>query len=222
MLELQLLQSQINPHLLYNTLDSVFWRLKKKNTDDAETLLVSLSEFFKKSLAQGKTETTLREELQLIQNYLVIQRLAREKQFRLIDEIPSNLSHHPVMKLSLQTIVENAIIHGFEGYREDGVIKIDAKREESNLVITVEDNGIGMLPSEIDEQNQLLNTYPPPADMRSYGLYNINRRIIQSYGSGYGIVLSSRVSEYTRITMKMPFIDIHKLNKCKEENECEQ
>lgn len=205
LLELRLLQSQINPHLLYNTLNSVIWFLKSDNTNNASSLIVSLSEFFKISLSSGSTLIPLKNELYLIHNYINIQRLARNKNITIKEDIDENLLELPIIKLTLQPIVENAIIHGFSGYRNDGTIFISVWQEESIVWITIEDNGIGVMDDINSKINEELNIYPPKQDMLHFGLYNINRRITETFGNGYGIYTDSEVGGFFRVTMKLPY-----------------
>lgn len=203
-LELRLMQSQINPHLLYNTLDSVLWAVKSRDTARAERLIVSLSEFFKLTLSRGSPLIPLESELSMIRHYIEIQRLARGQEIRLKTRIPEALLSHPIIKLTLQPLVENAILHGFSGYRDDGEITISAEVQDEDLVLAVEDNGIGILPEELSALNEALNTYPPPANQQHFGLYNVNRRLKNSFGHRYGITIESSISEYTRVIVRLP------------------
>ena len=207
-LELRLMQSQINPHLLYNTLDSVLWSLQKNNPERAEELLLHLSSFFKTSLARGSDTVPLRNELELIGHYLEIQRLARKKSFRLEIQVPEELMDYPILKLTLQPVVENAILHGFSGYRDNGTIRITAQIEGRALILQVRDNGIGMEEQELSQLNMRLNLYPPPEQMKSFGLYNVNWRIKNLYGRSFGLILSSEISEYTQARITLPYEEI--------------
>jgi two-component system sensor histidine kinase YesM len=110
----------------------------------------------------------------------------------------------PIIKLSLQPVVENAILHGFAGYRNDGSISIRAIRSSACICISVTDNGIGLMPEEIQSIHNALRQYPPPPNMPFFGLYNINWRIRRTYGKKYGLSLDSAVSEYTTVTLTLP------------------
>ena len=134
MLELKLMQAQINPHLLYNTLDSTLWALDNKNISHAKTLIISLSEFFKTTLSGGSTLIPLEKELQLVYNYITLQRIAREKKINLKIECDQKYNLIPCPKLSIQPIVENAIIHGFSGFRDDGEILITVSEIRNNTL----------------------------------------------------------------------------------------
>lgn len=202
-LAMQLNQIQINPHLLYNTLDSVLWVLQQGRTADATELIASLSEFFKISLSKGQDQIPLKNELELIRHYLTIQRLARLIDIRLELDIEPGLEDYSLIKLSIQPLVENAIIHGFSGYRNDGLITIQAREEQDCVCIHVTDNGIGFLPDEISEIQHILSLTVLPKDFHHFGLFNINRRIVQTYGPQYGLQLDSEIGVYSTVTMRL-------------------
>ncbi len=204
LMEIQLMQQQINPHLLYNTLDSLLWVLQNERFDDASDLVSALSEFFKISLSRGRDIIELQNELSLIRHYLTIQRLARQQNITLNCLIDPELEHYPIFKLTLQPLVENAIIHGFTGYRDDGCITIRAFIESNTVMICVKDNGIGMTEDEVTNTNESIRKYPRDTSFNHFGLYNINRRIVQSYGESFGLSVRSEVSEYTEVMLKLP------------------
>lgn len=204
-LELQLNQMQINPHLLYNTLDSALWVLQQERTEDATRLIASLSEFFKISLSKGRDMIPLKNELVLIQHYLTIQRLARLIDIQLNLDISPELEEYPIIKLSLQPLVENAVIHGISGYRSDGAVSISAFRESGDVLIRVTDNGIGFLPENIENMNHIFSLPSLPKDFHHLGLFNINRRIYQTYGHPYGLTIESEIGVSSTITMRLPY-----------------
>lgn len=203
-LELQLNQIQINPHLLYNTLDSVLWVLHQNRVEDASELLAALSGFFKISLSRGHDKIPFANEIQLVQHYLDIQRLARQQNIQLKLDIDDKLYEYPILKLSVQPLVENAVVHGFAGYRDDGCIDIRARETDDCMQIEVTDNGIGLLPEEVEAVNQTMLLSGLPDGARHFAMFNINRRIIQTYGADYGISIESEVSVGTTITMRLP------------------
>lgn len=203
--ELRLMQQQINPHLLYNTLDSVLWGMQQHNYEDASQILRALSEFFKLSLSQGRMEIPLGDEIRMVESYLDIQNKARQKQFTIICDIPDDLMHQPIPKLSLQPLVENSVTHGFAGYCDDGAISIKAHVEDNVCIIVVQDNGIGMEQEEVEKLQAVLKLPACPKEHRHFGLYNIHRRITQNYGEKYGLTIESELSEYTRITVRLPY-----------------
>lgn len=203
--ELRMMQQQINPHLLYNTLDSVLWGMQQHNYEDASQILRSLSEFFKLSLSQGRMEIPLGDEIQMVKSYLDIQNKARQKHFSIECDIPQDLLRQLIPKLSLQPLVENSVTHGFVGYCDDGTITIQAHIEDDMLLIEVRDNGIGMEREEAEKLQAVLQLPACPKEHRHFGLYNIHRRITQNYGEKYGLTIESELSEYTRITVRVPY-----------------
>lgn len=203
-MELQLMQQQINPHLLYNTLDSVLWGIEQRNYENAADVLKAVSEFFKISLSRGQTEIPLEDEVRMIENYMIIQNKARQKSFELVCDIPENLRKYAIIKLTLQPLVENSVVHGFAGYRDDGKVRVAARAEGGKVVISVEDNGIGMEPDEIEKMTAVLALPVCPKEHKHFGLYNIHRRIVQKYGEGYGLAIESEISEFTRISILLP------------------
>lgn len=205
-LEVQLLQQQINPHLLYNTLDSVLWTLQQRKVEEAEAIVGSLSEFFKMSLARGHDQIPLAEELKLIEYYLDIQNKARNRNYRMVCQIPPEITDSMIYKLTLQPLVENSIIHGFSGFRDDGAITLTASRENGILQIQVSDDGIGMTEEEVENINRTLSLPSKPEQFKHFGLYNIHSRIVQSYGMQFGLYLESEIGEYTVVHVKMPDI----------------
>ena len=203
-LELSLLRAQLNPHLLYNTLNSVLWNLENHQDQNASKLIASLSGYFQYALSKGNQIIPLSDELTLIQYYLDLQRLARHKSFTLKLDIPESYLSVMLPKLTLQPIVENAILHGFDGYRDDGIITITVQKENNKLNLLVTDNGFGIMPDELDSLNRSLHARMRPSDLHSFGLYGINRTLQQNYGPEYGIQISSEVDSFTCVTVTLP------------------
>jgi len=204
-LELSLLNAKINPHLLYNTLDIVIWTIKKEDHQRAEQIIYALSAFFKRALAKGRMYTTLEEEVELIRSYMELQCLAGTKDYCLQTDIDPQLADFEVLHLLLQPIVENSVAHGFQAFRDDGTIRISARREGADVVLNVRDDGIGMMPDRVAEINFLLSEALYAENNKHYGLYNIARRIKTYYGKDYVIALSSEMGEYTDVTIRIPY-----------------
>ena len=206
-LELRLMQSQINPHLLYNTLTSTAWYIRQNDAEKAEQLLLALGSFFKLALSSGNDSVPLADELNMIRHYLQVQNLGRGKDFIFQDCVPDALRSYKIPHLSLQPFVENAVIHGFSNYMDDGCITVSAQADADaeTLSITVEDNGLGILPQELDALMNAIHTYPPRGDQTHFGLYNVERRIKNKFGSAYGIRIESEVGQYTRAILLLPF-----------------
>ncbi|WP_339312342.1 sensor histidine kinase [Paenibacillus sp. FSL M7-0896] len=182
--ELQMLQAQINPHFLYNTLDSINWIAINHDIPEISSMVTSLSDFFRYSLSKGRNIIPLRDELRQVESYLQIQ------QFRFQDRLHYELEETDralaeeclVVKLSLQPLVENALIHGIQQRRGTGTIRIRVEQTQELLSISVFDDGIGADPARL---NQLLAD-PQPGN-QSYGIRNVHMRIRQFFGESYGI-----------------------------------
>lgn len=203
-LELSLLRAQLNPHLLYNTLNSVLWNLENHQDGNAVQLIASLSGYFQYALSKGNQIIPLEDELLLIQHYLDLQRLARHKNITLKLDVPPQFRSVTLPKLTLQPIIENVILHGFDGYRDDGVISITARGKGDRLILRVTDNGFGIMPEELKQLNNSLRIRVHPSDLHSFGLYGINRILHQNYGPEYGIEITSEIDRYTCVSITIP------------------
>lgn len=203
--ELRLLQSQINPHLLYNTLDSVHYHLETGKYERATDILQAMSAFFKLSLSQGDFLIPIEREISLIQNYLDIQRICRSKDITLNISGDSSLMLVKIPKMTLQPIVENSIIHGFEGDVAYGAITIDLQSISQIIIITVTDNGTGMTKDQVNNLNACIHTPRSGFNQKHYGLWNINQRLKEVFGNGSGIVLQSEFGEYTKAVITLSF-----------------
>ena len=200
--ELRLLQSQINPHLLYNTLDSVHYHLEIAKYKQATDILKTLSSFFKLSLSQGNFLIPIKKEISLIQNYLEIQRLCRDKKIDLNIIGDHSLLGLEIPKMTLQPIVENSIIHGFEGEHANGTITIDIQQNtDCAIIIEVTDNGIGMTCDEIKDVKKGLKAPHNGFKQKHYGLWNVNQRLKDAFGSKSGLSLESEFGVYTLVTI---------------------
>ncbi len=206
-LELRLMQSQINPHLLYNTLTSIAWCIRQDDPGKAERLLLSLGSFFKLALSSGNDMVPLEDELNMIRHYLQVQNLGRGKDYVFCDNVPDSLRSVRILHLSLQPFVENAVIHGFSNYMDDGCITVSARtdRAAQTICITVEDDGIGILPEDLEKLLTAIHTYPPRGDQAHFGLYNVDRRIKNKFGSTFGVRIESEVGRYTRASILLPY-----------------
>ncbi len=177
--ELLLLQLQINPHFLYNALDSIFWIAEEHGATEISKLVVALSKVFKLSLNNGERLITFRRELEMVESYIHVQKMRYEDKFNVKMNIDENLMNHYIMKFILQPLVENAITHGIAPKEGDGTIIINASIEQNDVLISVKDDGIGFA----EPQEEILK--------HGYALRNINDRIQLYYGSEYGLHLKS-------------------------------
>ncbi len=203
--ELRVLQEQINPHFLYNTLDNIIWLAESKKTDEVVMMVSSLSTFFRTSLSKGREFVSVKEETEHIRSYLEIQ------QFRYRDildyeiAIPEEYYGYEVIKLTLQPLVENALYHGIKNKRGKGHITVSAERCADVLIFKVKDNGIGMDKQRLAEVCAMLkedgNT---KKENDGFGLFNVNQRIQLHYGTEYGLKVQSTYGEETEVWVRIP------------------
>jgi two-component system sensor histidine kinase YesM len=182
--ELKMLQAQINPHFLYNTLDSINWIAINHGIPEISSMVTSLSDFFRYSLSKGRNIIPLRDELRQVESYLEIQqfRFQDKLEYELEEADPRVLEECLVVKLTLQPLVENALIHGIQQRRGKGRIRIRVEALQEVLSISVFDDGIGAEPERLN----LLLTSQQPGNL-SYGIRNVHMRIQQFFGEAYGI-----------------------------------
>lgn len=208
-LEIQLLQSQINPHLLYNTLNSVALAVRNDEQQTAQNLLYTLSDFIRLSLSNGHSVVPLATELELLKKYILLQKMASHRDIQLDIQVPEELLSAMVIRTSLQPIVENAVLHGFAGYRDDGCIQIRAVLAEdcSAMDLYIRDNGLGIEDAVLLELNRTINTKDYQEMCSHFGLYNVNWRIKYTWGSeDYGITIESEESDYTEVKIHLPYV----------------
>lgn len=203
-LELKMLQAQINPHFLYNTLDSIKWIATiQKNSGIVQTV-TSLSSLLK-NMAKGFNEkVTLQQELDFLNDYVIIEKVRYVEMFDIDIQVDSpELYQAQIIKLTLQPLVENAIFNGIEPSGRMGIIQIHAWAENSVLKVSVRDNGIGM--SEEQCRKILTDTARVTrSTMSGIGLPNVDRRIKLVYGDQYGLTITSELDQYTQITISIP------------------
>ena len=197
--ELQLIQAQVNPHFLYNTLDTIVWLIEGGMTEDAVEMISSLSIFFRTSLSKGNDIIPLSEEERHTLSYLEIQQYRYRDILEFEINIPKELGKIPVPKLSLQPLAENALYHGIKNRRGKGKIIIEGREEDHALVLTVSDNGQGMTPERLHEVQEAIRT----GRREGFGLAAVAERIALYYGSGYGMKILSEEGKGTRIELRL-------------------
>lgn len=202
--ELILLQEQINPHFLYNTLDTITWLAESKKYQEVVDMVGSLSKYFRTSLSKGSTLITLKEEEQHVRSYLEIQKVRYEDILTYEIIIDEDLSDCLVPKITLQPIVENALYHGIKNRRRVGKISIRGRRDKDNVVIEVSDNGLGMTKERVEEVVAELEKYDKE-QKNFYGLFNVNERLRLHFGDAYGIHISSSYLKGTSVTVRIPY-----------------
>jgi two-component system sensor histidine kinase YesM len=203
--ELDALQSQINPHFLYNTLDSVVWMIEGERYDDAVFMITQLASLFRISLSRGKTIISIEDEVKHAENYMNIQKVRFKNKFQVEFDVDEEIMHCCTVKLVLQPLLENAIYYGVEYMDGDGVILVRGYRSGEFVMLEVEDNGLGMTQ---DMVNEIMSGKP---HVRSHGsgvgLKNVHNRIALRFGADYGLGIDSVPDEGTRVCIRLPYIE---------------
>lgn len=204
-LDLRLLQEQINPHFLYNTLDTIVWLIEGNKEEEAVDMVVSLSDFFRLVLSRGREFISLEEEKQHIRSYLGIQAVRYGDILEYEIQIDPSLYDYQILKLTLQPLVENALYHGIKYKRAKGFIHVTARKEGNVLRLAVSDNGVGM---EREDLLQLRKEIQRPCSetSRGFGLANVNERIHMHFGPGYGMRIQSEEGKGTTVELTIPAI----------------
>ncbi len=202
--DLKVLQSQINPHFLYNTLDSIVWMIAGNNKN-AIKMIEALSRFFRISLSKGQDLIPLSDELEHVRNYLIIQGMRYQNKITFNIDVDESLFLYKTLKIILQPLVENSIYHGIKNKDEKGNIDITASIEDGNLVIAVHDDGVGM--DDETRQNILKETFVQKHSSGSgIGVRNVNSRIKLYFGDEYGLSFESELGVGTTVYIKLPLL----------------
>ena len=204
--EFELLQAQINPHFLYNTLDTIIWLAESDEQKQVVHMVESLSDFFRTSLNQGKDIISIKEEIQHVRSYLESQQMRYQDILEYEIDVPEEFYQNTIPKITVQPLVENALYHGIKNKRGKGKITVRGYREDSFFILEVRDNGIGMQTERLVQvRNALL--YKQLAESKVYGLYNVNERIRLNCGEEYGLRISSTYQEGTTVKILLPDAD---------------
>ncbi|MEW9700198.1 sensor histidine kinase [Paenibacillus sp. SI8] len=203
--EIKLLQAQINPHFLYNTLDSIYSIAKIKKVEEISQMVAALSKFFRISLSGGKDIVSLKDAVSLVVSYLTIINIRYRGEISFHIDLPEELADCLVPKMLLQPIVENSVYHGIEKARGYGHISIEVSSLEGKLKIIVEDNGSGMKEEALLRLRQSLQV-EATEETSSFALRNLIRQIRLKYGASYGIQIESVSGEGTRVTIEIPIV----------------
>ena len=207
--ELKALQAQINPHFLYNTLDSIAWMCERGKNADAVQMVHALARLFRISISRGHELIPIRSEVQHAQSYLQIQSVRYKDQFSYEFDVEEGCLEYLCNKITLQPIIENAIYHGVNGLVDEGRIVIRVFSRDDDIFFTVEDNGVGMEPEQIEEIFRR-----KPDGKSGIGIKNVNDRLKIWFGEKYGVTITSVPDEGTCVTVRMP--------KVREESEYEK
>ncbi|MFW6015772.1 MAG: sensor histidine kinase [bacterium] len=207
--ELIALQSQINPHFLYNTLDSIRGLALLNDVVEIADMTEALSKLFRNMIAKEGKLISLREEFESVDNYMIIQQFRFNNRFKYVKKVDDEkLYNYKVPNLVLQPIIENAIIHGLEKIKENGKVTVSAYLTQKRLIINVEDNGVGMNIEKLDYLNSILGSNTEEHNKQKVGiaLKNINQRIKLQFGKDYGINIMSSENINTVVEIILPII----------------
>ena len=202
--ELDALQSQINPHFLYNALDSIIWMIEGERNEEASFMISQLAKLFRISLSKGRTVIPVRDELQHARSYMNIQKIRYKNTFSVDFQVDLDIEDCCTVKLILQPILENAINYGVSSMDDCGEIIVTGKRENGNIILAVEDNGLGMS----GEEAALVLTDGSRVHKKGsgVGLVNVNNRIKILFGKEYGLTIESEPDEGTKVSICIPEI----------------
>lgn len=195
------LQAQINPHFLYNTLDSIIWMNENQNHEGVTKMVDALAKFFRISISKGNEIIDVKDEVEHARSYLVIQKIRYKNKFEYSINVQEEAYEHKTLKLILQPIIENAIYHGINKIHEKGKININVEVKDGQLLLQVEDNGFGI---EQEQLKKILDSEPANKRTSGVGLKNVHERIQLTYGADYGVEIKSRIEVGTIVTIRIP------------------
>ena len=206
--ELKALQAQINPHFLYNTLDTIIWMAQANKPEQVIEMVQALSNFFRIALSKGADWITIQEEIEHVRCYLTIQKLRYHDILAYTIEVDESILSGTILKLTLQPLVENAIYHGIKNKRSGGTITVRAQRvEPDRVLLEIIDDGTGFTPFKLRRLQETLQgdaTGEFKFSEGGFGLENVHRRIQLYYGKAYGLTVESRYQEGTRVAVLIP------------------
>ena len=208
--ELNALQAQINPHFLYNTLDSIIWMIENEKYDGSIVMVTALARFFRISLSKGKNVITVKDELEHARYYLTIQNIRYKNKFTYNIEADEDTLNLTSIKLIVQPLIENAIYHGMEYMSGDGDIVVKSYKKDNDLYIDIIDNGLGM-PQEIADKLLTEKVNNVQKKGSGIGLRNVHERIKLYFGDEYGLEIYSEPDEGTTIRVHMPAIEFNSI-----------
>jgi len=198
--ELALLQAQINPHFLYNTMDTIIWLIEADRPQAAVEMVSDLSAFFRHSLSRGEDVITLEEEERHVRSYLQIQQARYKDILTYTIDIDPALRDVRLPKLTLQPLVENALYHGIKLKRGQGCIYITSQEDGPDVLLQITDDGAGMPPSRLEELRRAMEA----GERVGFGLVTVHERLRLQFGGPYGLTLSSRQGVGTTVTARVP------------------
>ena len=208
--ELKALQNQINPHFLYNTLDSILWLIENNRNEESAEMIVALAMLFRIGISNDSEVVSVRDEVEHVRNYLLIQKIRYADSFSYEFDVDENALDIKTLKLVLQPIVENSIYHGLKNKIDEGRIRISAYTEDDRLILCVSDNGYGMRQETI---SRLYQSFEDRVVCNNVGLKNIYQRVMIYYGGEAEVIIGSELDKGTTITIKQPLSRIENVER---------
>lgn len=205
--EIEILQAQIKPHFLYNTLDTIQWMAQEHDAQDVVDLVANLTSMLRIGLSKGHEIIPVQKEIKHVESYLMIQKVRYEDKLNFTIQVDPCILDYPVIKLILQPLVENAIYHGIKEKRGAGLIKISGSMEDDKIHFRVSDNGIGIPAEKLDQINQMLKSEKLKNNEIGYGIFNVNAKIRLNFGKEYGLSFQSVYGEGTTVDVWHPILE---------------
>lgn len=208
--ELKVLQSQINPHFLYNSLDTIIWLGERGESEKVVNMTAALAKYFRLSLSKGKEIVTIYEEVEHVRHYLRIQKIRYDNKLSYDIDIDPDILDYRVVKIILQPLVENALYHGIKDLEHGGYIEITGYKQKGNIILSVYDNGNGMT----EEKMNTILTAPASTSITKGGvaIKNVHERIQIYFGNQYGLTYESEYGQWTKVYATIPAIEVGDLN----------
>ncbi|SDJ98768.1 cache domain-containing sensor histidine kinase [Natronincola ferrireducens] len=204
--ELKVLQAQIQPHFLYNTLDTIRWAAMEDDAQEAVELLEALSTFYRIGISSGKEFISVEEELDHVESYLQLQKARYEDMLDYEIRYDETIIHNEVLKLILQPIIENSILHGFQRQNQvKYIIDLEIQKQDDDLLIEIKDNGKGIPLEKLKKIQKALEVNEEPGENIGFGLYSTNKRIKLTCGNSYGLTINL-MDGWTRVSIRYPLI----------------
>ena len=199
--ELKALQSQINPHFLYNTLDSIIWMAEEGKNEEVVVMTASLAKLFRQIISNEEEEISIFQEVEYCRNYLIIQKMRYKDKLEFEIDLDPDIKGEKIIKLVLQPLIENAIYHGLKYKESKGMLILKGYGLGDDIIFEIKDNGVGM---DQDTMEHIFERHKVNYRSNGVGVYNVERRIRLSYGQEYGISYKSKLGEGTVATVKIP------------------
>ena len=199
--ELKALQSQINPHFLYNTLDSIIWMAEEGKNEEVVVMTASLAKLFRQLISNDEGEISIFQEIEYCRNYLIIQKMRYKDKLEFEIDLDQDIKNEKIIKLVLQPLIENAIYHGLKYKESKGLLVVKGYSQGEDILFEIKDNGVGM---DSETMEHIFERHKVNYRSNGVGVYNVQRRIKLSYGQEYGITYQSTLGEGTVATVRIP------------------